>query len=364
MRKKRCCLLVAILVGTMLLSGCTGGSSGYSSSQSLSSFAQGSSDSYSTSGYDGVSMKSGGSVAKNSYDYTMDDVADADMPDVKEGRKLIYKGYVDLESTDFDASLQAIDHLVSSHGGYFETHDVSARDSYGMDLGTYRYADMCVRIPADVFDEVYDILTSDGIGMVVRMSKNADDVSENYLDIDTRLRVANNTVSDLEELLKQAHSVQDVLSVRNALDDANYQAESLQGQINFYDRQIAFSTINIDLTEVTALTMASRAASYRGKLVESFHVGFVNGTEFLGNLLLFIVGNWLIIIVIVLVIVLIAKASKKGHAKRKARREALRAEKQKEAEAKMEEIARLKRFLEDQDGDGDSEVSEKVEEKD
>lgn len=298
--KKTILLMLSLVLFCFGLSGCGVSSSSSATSYSTDSAAY--SDSYSgmmNSAVTEEAAPTGGVVEE-----------------ARENVKRIYTGEVALESVKFDESLKKIESMVQEAGGYFQSNDVYTRDSWG-DNDSFREANMMVRVPVEKFDALMDDLTSGDGFSTIRQSVSSDDVSEQYYDIQMRLESARSEVARLTELLEEAKDVSDVISVEQALSDATYRVESLQGQLNGMDSRIDYSTININLSEVTALTMTARAAGYGSKLMESLSNGFTGGIEFMGDLILLIAGHWLILLFVVCVIMLVVTLRKRKRNKKK-----------------------------------------------
>lgn len=304
MKKKSIFVTVMSLMLALCLTACGG------PSDTGSGYGYGAS--YSASNGDVAQLSKSGSMS-NSYDsvesYAEYDTASSDSESVVEASrqnvKLIYNGDISLETVKYNDAESYIRTCVDKYDGYFERFDVNTSQKYWSDWGgdTYRYAYITVRVPVDHFNDLMSDLQTDGDMAVVSQSVNVTDVSENYYDLEMRLDIAKASVKELEELLDKAVDVQDVIAVRQELSDAVYQVEYLQGQLNSYDSKISYSYVYINLTEVTALTMANRVSGYGNKFVESIKKGFYGGLDFLGDLILWLAANWLTLIIVVAIII-------------------------------------------------------------
>ena len=347
MKRKFTILMLCATLISIAITGCGPGGSGSDSTDSY--------DAASYSSYDGGGMKPVNSMraiaevpdeevsAEESFDAddSMDVEEDSNIVDeARENVKRIYTGDIELESVDFDGSVRKIEDLVENSGGYFQENETYSRNSNWGTSESFLEAYMTARIPAGKFDSVVDALsTGDGFS-VVRKSISSEDVSEQYYDIQTRLTAARSEVERLTKLMEQTKDVSEIISVQQALSDATYKLEYLQGQINGLDSKVEYSTLTISLKEVTALTMRAKAVGYKNKLSESFVNGFTSGVEFLGDLLLAIAGHWLILLIIVFIILLIRRHGKRKRKIAKKQKEEkekeIRAEREKEKEPEKE----------------------------
>jgi hypothetical protein len=87
------------------------------------------------------------------------------------------------------------------------------------------------------------------LGNVLARDLHAQDVTDEYVDLETRIRVLRETQTQLIELLKRSKTVEEALNVRRALDDVTMQLEVALGRMRLLQSQIAFSTLTVSLTE-------------------------------------------------------------------------------------------------------------------
>ena len=251
-------------------------------------------------------------------------------------KKQVYNGSMRLETVKYEEALSWIKDQIAAVNGYIESESEYTTDS-GLDQRQFRNDTMTLRIPADQFQTFVDTLKSSDLLSVQSSDVSAEDVTEQYYDVEARRNALQAQVDRLQELMAQATDVSEVLAVESELANAIAELDSLQGRLDRYDSVIEMSYLEISLREVTALTMTAKAANYGSKLTEGFVYGFVSGLEFLGDLLLVIVSNWLLLVVAVIIVVLVERKSRK---RRLARKEAKLAgqEKLKRQQQTLDEI--------------------------
>ena len=136
-----------------------------------------------------------------------------------EGVKMIYRASLELQTTEFERSDAEIKALTQRLGGYFEEQSFYNRS------GGYRSASYTVRVPAERFEEflgqVGDICT------VAYQTQSADDVSEYYYDMESRLETAKIKLDRLQALLARAEAMEDIITLEGAISDTEYQIERL-----------------------------------------------------------------------------------------------------------------------------------------
>jgi hypothetical protein len=105
------------------------------------------------------------------------------------------------------------------------------------------------RVPAENFEEALSGV--EGLALEV-FSRNVsgEDVTEEFVDLESRLRNLEATSDRLLDLLDKATRVEDALSVNQALTDVQGQIEQIRGRMQFLSQSAAFSTITAELRPV------------------------------------------------------------------------------------------------------------------
>lgn len=158
---------------------------------------------------------------------------------------LIRSGNLRIEVSSLDTSLDEVRAVAEAAGGYL------ARSSTREGGNGARTADLTLRIPAPAFARVVEELGE--VGRVLAESVNVVDVSRDYVDIETRLAVREQTVERLRELARAGGGLEDLLAIERELGRALEQLESLKGQLVYYDRRIAESDLEVTLFEPGAV---------------------------------------------------------------------------------------------------------------
>lgn len=123
---------------------------------------------------------------------------------------------------------------------------VSASES-GRGENRQPYINMVIRVPVGEFDNVMDQIAE----MAVRVDEryeNAQDVTDEYVDLEGRIEAMEVSIERLKELMRDADFTEDLLNAEEQLSRREAELEAYQGRLNFLAQSAALSLININLT--------------------------------------------------------------------------------------------------------------------
>ena len=115
------------------------------------------------------------------------------------------------------------------------------------DRSAIHRGNVSVRVPAQQLDEAVRRIRALGT-RVDWESSTSQDVTDEYVDSNSRLRSLRATEMALLNLLNKAQDVEDALEVQRELTDLQAEIESLEGRIKFLEQTAAYSLINVTLT--------------------------------------------------------------------------------------------------------------------
>jgi hypothetical protein len=159
-------------------------------------------------------------------------------------RRVISSGFMSLEVDDVPGAAAQVRSAAEALGGFVENSTVSGDDEDA-------FAEVTVRVPQEVFPEALDRIRR--IGDVQSEDLRAQDVTEQFIDLDARLRSALRTEGSLLDLLDRATDVEDVITIERELSRVRSDIERLQGQLNFLERRVSLSTLSVSLFTPAAL---------------------------------------------------------------------------------------------------------------
>lgn len=235
--------------------------------------------------------------------------------------KIIYTGYGEIETVDFDKSVEQVYTLVERYGGFIQSSYVTGKDYntqyYGRD--SYRRAHFSVRVPKDKYASMTDSLTE--LGNVTYSSNEAQNITSAYVDTESRLKAYRIEEERLLEILEKADTVADMITIEDRLSTVRYNIESLTSQLKNWDSQVNYSTVELELREVKEL---SDEPVLKETFWQEIKRGVTNSVKWLisfsKNAVIFIASALPILIVpviIIAVIVLLIRANTKRKKQRK-----------------------------------------------
>jgi hypothetical protein len=162
-------------------------------------------------------------------------------------RLVIQNADVAIVVTDVDARMKEIEALAKTLGGYVVASNRYQTQVYSGD----RYVDvpqatLTIRVPSEKLDQALDAIKKDVVE-VQSESRSGQDVTADYVDLQSRLKNLEATETQLNKILENATDTQDVLDVFNQLTAIREQIELVKGQMKYYEESAALSAININV---------------------------------------------------------------------------------------------------------------------
>ena len=210
---------------------------------------------------------------------------------VENGRKLIRTVSLSLQTKEFDSVLNSLKTKTTELGGYVENSSISG-NSYS--YTTTRYASYTIRIPADKLNEFVDIVGE--LGNVTQENESVEDVTLQYVDVESHKKALETEQARLMELLSTAENMEDLLAIESKLSDIRYEIESYESQLRLLDNQIDYSTVHVEIFEVERMTDAGEKGFFE-EIKERFGDNLYKVGHGFRNLIIGILGALPILIV-------------------------------------------------------------------
>lgn len=296
--KKSLSVILAALLLTVCLTGC-GGSATDSSV-------------YKSESLNGSSMDRG----DYNGDYVLGDVTDTAFDSgnsallsgiqVDMSEKIIYTANADIETIDFDGSVEKVYDLMEQYSAFLESSYIEGK-SYSIEFygkQSYRTANLTIRVPRENFSALTSGLNI--LGNVLSVNLYTDNITASYIDTESRLETYRVEEERLLEMLEKAETVEDMISIEERLSNVRYNIESLTSQLKNWDNEINYCTVTVNINEVRELTeQLPIQRSYWQELGDGLKSTLKNIGNFFKNAFKFIIINAPTIIIIAAIAVVV-----------------------------------------------------------
>ena len=157
-------------------------------------------------------------------------------------RRIIKSAEIGIQAEDVRGSAERAQDVASRYGG-------SVLDSSVDERGKDTYAKLVISVPAQDFNDALDDLR--GLpGKVTKDSVSGQDVTEEFVDLESRERNLLAAEASLLKLYERAESVEDTLIVERELTNVRGQIEQVQGRMKFLKGRTEFSRTSLNITPV------------------------------------------------------------------------------------------------------------------
>lgn len=154
-----------------------------------------------------------------------------------------------------------------------------------------------IKIPQAHFDAVIDSIKS--VAFFVEFENiSTKDVTEEYVDIEARLKTKLEVKTRFEDILRRnAKTVEDILATEDKLRLLQEEIESAQGRLKYLSGKVSYSTIQVDLFET--VEYKEEPTSYEKSFGDKSKKGFAFGWEIIETIVLFCIHIWPLFLVLI-----------------------------------------------------------------
>ena len=235
---------------------------------------------------------------------------------IKDTRKIIETINYSVQTKSYDKFVTQLENKALSLNGYIESSDVSGNAD---DDSTPRYATYVFRIPSD---KVADFTASVSENSVVtNKTVNTQDVTLEYVDVESRIEALKSEKEALQQLLESAKTTKEIIEIRDMLTEVIYEIESYESRLRALDSQIDFTSITVNVSETEHPQVVKEQTVWQ-RIATNLMDNFSGVWDFIVEAFVFVVSSTPFILVfavylgIIFVIVkLITKKNKKSKAK-------------------------------------------------
>ena len=153
-------------------------------------------------------------------------------------RQIISNASLSIETETVDVAIVQVRTIAEGLGGFVEQ-----LSSFGSNKD--QQANLTVRVPQDQFFTAVDRI--EALGKVQGRNLGSEDVSEQFIDLEARLKSSMREEESLLSLLERADQVSEILTIERELSRVRSDIERTQGQLNFLERRVDLATISVSL---------------------------------------------------------------------------------------------------------------------
>lgn len=224
---------------------------------------------------------------------------------------VIYQADLQLRVKKFEKTVQILEGKVEKYGGYIAESNVNKEGKEQMS-GSIK-----VRIPQKHFQAFLHEAEGQAAEVIQRNIKGQD-VTEEYVDLSSRLKSKQVVEERLTTFMKGAAKTEDLLKISADLAAVQEEIETIEGKMKFLENQTSLSTINITLYEnkVIVPTIEKDNLNTWEKTKKQFMKSTNVLLATLSGLVVFFIGNLPIIIILSVIGILVflyIKKIKKGN---------------------------------------------------
>lgn len=251
-------ILLAVLAGGLWCAGCV------SSEISPTSFSM----------PQGVAGGGGGGGSSSGYDYAPSVPYPTPVPIISgsawagDDQKIIKTANIDLEVQDVPATRDALQAIAAANGGYVGSLSMNRYSSDRL------YASLVMRVPASAFDQALSSITA--LGTLMSQSVQADDVTEEYVDLQAQRTALANQLAQYQRIMEKAENVSEIMEVQVQIERVQVEIDRIDGRLKYLNSRIDYATLTVSFREPEPV--GSRAGPSITSVINQAIAGFVGVT--------------------------------------------------------------------------------------
>ncbi|MBV8715514.1 MAG: DUF4349 domain-containing protein [Chloroflexi bacterium] len=157
-------------------------------------------------------------------------------------RMVIRTAQLTIEVQEMETGLAQVRAIASRAGGFVSASDTHVENVNGHDN---MVANLTLEVRSDSADSAMSDLRA--LGKVTAETSGSQDVTDEYVDLDSNLRNLQASESAILKLMDRATQIQDVLSLQRELTNVRGQIERIQGRKTYLERRTDMATITVAL---------------------------------------------------------------------------------------------------------------------
>jgi len=206
------------------------------------------------------------------------------LPSTAEERMIVRTGEMSLVVEEVTQACNKIAQLAVSFNGYVVSSRISGEEE---EMRGW----ISIRVPDDKFDQTLAELRELAV-RVTSESTSSEDITEEYVDLESRLKNAEATEQQYLALLEKAEEVEDILRIYESLSRVRSEIEQIKGRMQYLERSSSMSLISVRLEPEATAKPLVRAGWSALEALKSAIRGIVIAGQWLGT-----IAIWLLIFI-------------------------------------------------------------------
>lgn len=298
MKKLTIILLVAVLAIGLLLSGCSS-----AASESGRQSDEGGIAVPATPAPAASAASAAEAPASDQWGISNMDNGSVVVPGSGNGLKMVYTSQYDINTSDYEADYQKIKDLLNVSQGYIESEATSGQKPTTNNTAG-RMTNFGLRVPVANYESFLNGLA--GIGKLQSKNLQAQDISSNYYDNEARITVLEEREAKLNEFLKSATKMEDVIAIEKELSDVLYQLDQLKGTRRGMDKQVEYAAVTVNLYEVPeASKLDASNVSVSDQASKAFSMSWIGVGNFLNEFAIFMAAAFPVIVLLLVILAIV-----------------------------------------------------------
>lgn len=181
-------------------------------------------------------------------------------------RKIIRNADITIEVASTNQAQHSVTSIAEAHGGFVVTSESKQRDNADPSQRTLDFK-LVVRIPFDKFGVALDDIRKLASN-VPEEKTTGEDVTEEFIDLEARIKTQKALELQFIEIMKQAKKVEDALEVQSQLANVRTEIEKLEGRKRFLENRSSLATITVNI-QAPKPVIATSPTGFRHSLGEA-----------------------------------------------------------------------------------------------
>ena len=203
------------------------------------------------------------------------------------GLILIKTGSLNFAVKDFDTAYESIKTKIQNHNGY-----IVSENSRGA-----KNTNLVIKVPVSDFHQLLELIEKEADQeYLVTKSVNSQDVTEEYIDVESRIKSKKAIETRYLEILTKARNVTEILKVETQLGKIRTEIEQAEGRLQYLINRSNYSTISLTIYEFQVSEVKPVQPIEKPSLISKMKNSLIIGWGQVESLLLFLISNWFAIL--------------------------------------------------------------------